>query len=436
MSAQHTISKERVAFGRKNLDSQTQSLFKILASYFSNMFYNYGYQTGKKLFIDKRGGVKNITEGYKHFCNAFLLSLQKKNFTGDGSYTHMLGTIAEFCGKFTGNPITRGHMIAEIFRCFTPVDMHKDVSNEDMRTFVRDVMLSVSKKMVEKIVDENIVDIIDNHENKENQIQLTEDIINILVAEREIVMAKFITGKKSSTAIDAGHYNLLRAEYEKEVQMRTEIMQQMQALQQQNENLKNESIRLIQICRELEKKNRTYKDEIAKLENTVYELRKQPTPKWQGGMTYRQQDELVHDTTEFDAPESDNVSDNLEDSNNFNEFQSKESPDQSDQEPEIQPTIVKPLEDTPKTKQENMHSTLNPPPQPQQPQPSQTQPTQPQPTQPQQTQPAEQKKKRGRKKKDEQTQPQQTQQQTTEASAPTLPLSTDMGPTDNIFDNF
>lgn len=272
MTSVQTQQQKRIQFGRKNLDPATEIIFKQLANYFANLFYNFGYASGKKLFADKK--VNTVTDGYRHFCAALLSSVQKKDFTGDGSYTHMLGSISEYCGKSTGLPVTRGKTIEDIFKCFVPSDMYEIIDIDAKRTFVRDMVLNLCTKIVNRIVNDNIVYIIDYHDNKETLLQLYNDIIDIFVAEREVTMAKFITGKKIDTTIDMGYYNLLRAEYEKEVQQRHELSRQLYESQQQNKTLKHESIRLIEICRETERKNKTLKEDNSRLENMLYDLRK------------------------------------------------------------------------------------------------------------------------------------------------------------------
>lgn len=426
-------SQQRIAFGRRNLDSGTDAIFKRLAAYFSDLFYNFGYQAGKRLFMDKK--ANSTTDGYRHFCAAFLQSLQKKSFTGEGSYTHMLGSISEFFGKSTGNPMTRGQFISDIFKCYTPSDMHATISNDDMRTFVRDVMLNICNKIVDRIVNENIVSIIDEREKKESQIVLTEDIINILVAERETTMAKFITGQKQHPSIDMGYYNLLRAEYEKELQLKQEMLQQMQQLHQQNELMKHESLRLIEICRELERKNKALKSEVARLENTVYEMKQTSTVSRVGGNAnyVNLPRDSGHTTTQINEPPTNDNSPRFEEPEDFIDISNSIEP-QNDFESDFEKVSQipprssepEPSDSRPSDSRSGERHVSN--------QRSTEQPTANQPSAATESQKplidnVAEKKKRGRKKKE-------TSETKNIQQSQTLPLATDMGPRDDIFDSF
>jgi len=421
-------SQQRIAFGRRNLDSGTDAIFKRLAAYFSDLFYNFGYQAGKRLFMDKK--ANSTTDGYRHFCAAFLQSLQKKSFTGEGSYTHMLGSISEFFGKSTGNPMTRGQFISDIFKCYTPSDMHATISNDDMRTFVRDVMLNICNKIVDRIVNENIVSIIDEREKKESQIVLTEDIINILVAERETTMAKFITGQKQHPSIDMGYYNLLRAEYEKELQLKQEMLQQMQQLHQQNELMKHESLRLIEICRELERKNKALKGEVARLENTVYEMKQTSTVSRVGGNAnyVNLPRDSGHTTTQINEPPTNDNSPRFEEPEDFIDTSNSIEP-QNDFESDFEKVSQIPPRSSEPEPSDSRPSERHVSDQRSTEQPTANQPSAATESQKPLIDNTTEKKKRGRKKKE-------TPETKNIQPSQTLPLATDMGPRDDIFDSF
>lgn len=434
-------SQQRIAFGRRNLDSWTDTTFRRLAAYFSDLFYNFGYQAGKRLFMDKK--ANSTTDGYRHFCAAFLQSLQKKNFTGEGSYTHMLGSISEFFGKSTGNPVTRRQFITDIFKCYTPSDMHTSINDDNMRTFVRDVMLNICNKIVDRIVNENIVSIIDEREKKEGQIVLTEDIINILVAERETTMAKFITGQKQQPSIDVGYYNLLRTEYEKELQLRQEMLQQMQQLHQQNELMKHESLRLIEICRELERKNKALKGEVARLENNIYELKHQPTVSRVGGNPnyVSLPRDSGHANKIINEPPTNDNSPRFEDPEDFAE--NVDSAAQLEPQNDFEDDFEKVSQVPPRPVTGDSSGGL----QLAEPEQVEQRPTEPKPANPKQTESQKpvvdttEKKKRGRKKKEAPETKNQDSKTPNSANQTnsvnqTLPLATDMGPTDDIFDSF
>ncbi len=241
---------DKSTYPRKTIET-----YETVAAYYIDMFYNHLYFEAKKLRNDKT--VSSITEGYKHTLNAFLQGIEdpklyKKSLLGLHTFFIDIG--------FTS--LTFSQCIERIIREFIPEDYYDSVTNEKKNIILRNVLNNVNKLFIVKLVDKYLGMIIDHHNEADNPRILQDEFIDMLLLEREAMYKKFLIGKTKmgNRSSDSGAAII--------ESMRKEI----KTLCTEKHELKKININLKKIIIFKEKQLNEYKEEIAKLTDTINEL--------------------------------------------------------------------------------------------------------------------------------------------------------------------
>jgi hypothetical protein len=240
---------------RKKYDVKLLNSLEIISSYFIDIFYNHLYTEAKSLKTS--GQVASITEGYKHSLNAFLQALNKektfqKFMLGIHKVFMMYGTVT----------VSLPDCINLIVGCFVPAD-YCNMSNVKKTQVIRHSFCNSLKKFIQKVVEEYLSMIIDEHETASNIEIFKDNLTDIFLMERELTYQQFMSAK-TMTRERAGE--VLTKNMKNKV---ISLMNEKYALLSENKDLKHI---ILKNSREIDMIKRDLRDKANKVASLVEEL--------------------------------------------------------------------------------------------------------------------------------------------------------------------
>lgn len=201
-------------FDRSNYSKRTNDIFELLAAYFIDIYYNHLYIEAKKLFSDNKNKVSSITAGYEKSLSNFLKGMDNPKL-----YKKYLSNINTYFMNVGFGSITFIQTMDKITREFVPEDYFGSLSNTQKISILRTMLKEANKKLIMKIVNIHLHNIIDNHDDADNVRVMQDDFIDILIVERDVIYKKFLY-KKATTHKNSAHINLNMLEsMEKEIKI-------------------------------------------------------------------------------------------------------------------------------------------------------------------------------------------------------------------------
>lgn len=182
---------DRSRYSKKTIDT-----FEIIAAYFIDVYYNHFYIEAKHL--RNNGQVSSITEGYKRGLLAYGRAIDDHNM-----YKRILKNLHEFFQECGFSSITFSECIDHITKEFIPEDYYHLVSRNQKASILKMIICNSNSTFIEKIAQEYIKMIIDNHKEADNVRVMQDDFIELLIYEREKMYTLFITRGQSKGRNDA-----------------------------------------------------------------------------------------------------------------------------------------------------------------------------------------------------------------------------------------
>jgi hypothetical protein len=200
--AKKTRLLDRTTYSRKTLD-----IFEIIAAFFVDMYYNHTYIEAKTLKAN--GRVNSITEGYKHVLGRFFKALDDHNI-----YKKTLMSMHSFAsvnGIYSNIRLTV--FIKHVVDEFVPTEFRESLTSSQENIMLREIIKSLNQNLIRKIMEQYLVLIIDKHMDADNVRLIQEDVIDMLILEREAMYQKFyLTSKHKKNNINITMLNKLKDE--------------------------------------------------------------------------------------------------------------------------------------------------------------------------------------------------------------------------------
>ena len=207
--------------------TETLNTFSFISAYFIDLYYNHLYTQAIRFHRNQQ--VATITDGYKASLDAYLQSIN--NYDKE-LYSDLVHGIHNSFMEYGFRGITYQACIDKIVKEFVPQDYWKIISFDDKSKILGTIITNSSRAMVHKIISSHLSDIIDNHGDADNANILQDELIEILIMEREKLYHEFINAKTNN-----GAENGLFQAMEKEI---LELSKQKNELRHQNHDLKKE----------------------------------------------------------------------------------------------------------------------------------------------------------------------------------------------------
>lgn len=177
----HTSNMKRI-LDKSNYDRQTIVTMELMSSYFVNIFYNELFAEAK--LRKERKESPSITDGYKHALQAWLNGLEKPQLfkrIRKGLYDHYMYYYTVSWDTCTDR------MVKE----FIPNNYIDSLSLNQKYSILKMIITNSNKEFIRRIVFDHLPIIIDSH-NADNAQALKDEMIGILLMEREQFFQRFI----------------------------------------------------------------------------------------------------------------------------------------------------------------------------------------------------------------------------------------------------
>ena len=171
----------------RKYNSQTIDTFEIIGSYIANVYYNSIYSRAKQLFMQHK--CESITEAYKTLIMGYLSQFKDPN--------QVKLTVNDLYKSFTvyRKSLSESYKdwIDNVSKEFIPSDYWKSLSNDKKIFVIMTVFENSVKDFTKYIQSPRIMNaIIDNHNDKNNVNILQNQLIHILIDQREMLYQSFV----------------------------------------------------------------------------------------------------------------------------------------------------------------------------------------------------------------------------------------------------
>ncbi len=168
-----------------NLDNQTISLLDIIGSSIINIYYNHLYD--KAIYLKEKNN-KSITDCYKCSIKDYVENIDNSKF-----YTTLLQSIHFYTSVSTCyNDISYIQCINLYSKLFIPDQYHLSMTEKQKNNVLFMILKNSILKFTEKILSNYLNVIIDDHNNRDNIVELQDVSLRIILQEREDNYRKFV----------------------------------------------------------------------------------------------------------------------------------------------------------------------------------------------------------------------------------------------------
>ncbi len=227
------MSNERISIlDRSKYSTRTITTFNILGAYVIDIYYNYLYQESIKLKND--GAKSSITEAYKHNIYMYVSSIDrnKKSLYKKKTYQQLIEGIRNYFGIWNGlNTITTQDCIDKIVKEFIPEDYFDVVDKDKKRDLFYLVINNTIQSFGKIIATDYIVQIIDDHENRDNIEFLKETMLDMLLLQRNTMYKKFLNEKVGNVdKVDKSIIDKIQADAVNLINERNQLQKSLQEM--------------------------------------------------------------------------------------------------------------------------------------------------------------------------------------------------------------
>jgi len=180
-------SRDLIDVDRSRYDASTINVCEIVACYIMDMVYNKIYLRVKDLKTSGAGQFKSITDGYRSALLLYYSNLRKPE-----NMRKMLVGIHSSWMELPG--YSRMTFIECIYRIadeFTPAQDREGFSEKDKRNIVKKVIIDVNSKFIKHVLNKRLSVVIDHRKQKQNVNILKDELVNILLLEREELLNEY-----------------------------------------------------------------------------------------------------------------------------------------------------------------------------------------------------------------------------------------------------
>lgn len=169
----------------KQYDVQTLHVCEVIACFILNKLYNEIYLNVKELKTNDK--IPNLTDGYKQGLMFFFKGLKKPE--------NMKKILLGIHDMFIENPgfagMTFRDCIHKISDQFTPHNDRDGFNEKQKQKIVMKVMLDVCANYIEHLISNRLGMVIDNRKQKQNVDILKNELINMLLLQRERMLSDY-----------------------------------------------------------------------------------------------------------------------------------------------------------------------------------------------------------------------------------------------------
>lgn len=182
-------------YNPRNYPTSTINTFELLGGYVINVFYNNMYDKARE--IHSSGKISSVTEAYKVVCRGYLA-----NFTREDLFKSTLKNIFEYYNRHNPVPILKySEWVDSITREFVPHDFWPSLSVQQKDHILGMLIEAIFKGFVTVIISpQSLQLVIDNHLNSENIPFFQDQMLTVMIEQRERMYQKFI--KPLQTGVD------------------------------------------------------------------------------------------------------------------------------------------------------------------------------------------------------------------------------------------
>jgi len=244
-------------------EKSTITKFDIIGSYFVGIYYNDLYLKAEQL--RNEGKYDSLTQSYQNVLYNYIQFTQTKDFfrkTILGIHNYFISTT-----KFVS--MTYKECIDFIVSEFIPTHLFDNVKETRKYNILNNILIDCLKIFTEKILNSQIVPIIDNHFEHANINILQNIYLEIILLEKDKMYARFINPDKRNHTIPAELYNNIQKQLKK---LTIENKELKNELSQIKNSVDNETNRLKELGMQVIKQNKQLQQELEGYKNKVYNL--------------------------------------------------------------------------------------------------------------------------------------------------------------------
>lgn len=174
------------------LDPYVESIFSLLSTFVSNIYYSTLYIEAVKR--KENGQSISITAGYKHVCNEFLVSVNHKSRRYVPiDYNNLLRQINAYFQLQTDRATqTTSECIGMIVKAFVPTTYFTALTTGDRLMIMKRVLTNFLVNTTHLMTHDYILDVIDGREIKETKDMIRDNLSKLLVVERDDIYQDFV----------------------------------------------------------------------------------------------------------------------------------------------------------------------------------------------------------------------------------------------------
>jgi hypothetical protein len=190
-------------------EKSTITKFDIIGSYFVGIYYNELYLKAEQLRDD--GKYDSLTQAYQNVLYTYIQFTQTKDFfrkTILGIHNYFISTT-----KFVS--MTYKECIDFIVSEFIPTHLFGNVKEARKYSILNNILIDCLKIFTERILQKQIVPIIDNHSQEANISILQNLFLDIILLEKDKMYARFINPEKRNHMIPAELYTTIQVQLKK-----------------------------------------------------------------------------------------------------------------------------------------------------------------------------------------------------------------------------
>ena len=222
----------------------TLIVFERIGAFFADVLYNKIY----KLAVIKKEHNKhnNITDAYMFCLREYSKSLDK-----NATIKNMIKDMKFYINNYDPTLIRFSDVLNNIICEFVPSDFFDKLEFKQKLSILKNIITDVNKKIIYKIITERKIYfemIIDNHYDETNGKIVKDDIISIIKDKREEIYTKF-SGEDVAGSNETKYRAINKLKYEME-----KIYKEKKVLKKENEDLKKRVQKLVNLLKEMKKK--------------------------------------------------------------------------------------------------------------------------------------------------------------------------------------
>ena len=267
----HSDRSNSRLFDRSSYSDTTISVYNIISSYFVHIYYNTLYQTAVSL--KAKGVVPNITLGYRDRILTFVnvIDSKCKKYYKKENYSGILDNLRKEFETWTNcDTLTLTECINKIVREFVPGDFFDSIGKDQRRNILSIVLIGALRNFNHHVSNQYMKMIIDNHDDTDNVVALTEKFVDCLIEERQKLYMQFMNSEsKQSEKIDKKYVDMMRCEIAKLNDMCKKFENENKQLQQSLHERVEQLSKVIKKARKNEERAHAFENELNTLKTQL-----------------------------------------------------------------------------------------------------------------------------------------------------------------------